>query len=333
MREKRFVSARKQRWDRLETRIAQIDRRGVGTLTAADVDELAFDYRALTSDLAMAQTRNYDRTIVAYLNGLGARAHAYVYLGTSRSGWSGLRHFVGSTFPRELRRSWRAIGVCAALTAISATIAYAAVSAEPANAYALLPAAVIPQISQSLHDSSFGFDRAFAPLASSEIITNNVRVAAIAFGGGMTCGILTLWIILQNGLMLGGLGALFARAHFGLDFWATIAPHGVIELSAIQVAGGAGLLLAAGIAAPGRARRIDALVRNGRRAGTLVIGTAGMLVIAGTIEGFVSPQRVSPAVRIALGALTGIALFAYASFAGRSAAAPDAANDTRQRDS
>jgi uncharacterized membrane protein SpoIIM required for sporulation len=119
--------------------------------------------------------------------------------------------------------------------------------------------------------------------------------------------------------MLGGLGALFTRANYGLDFWATIAPHGVIELSAIQVAGGAGLLLAAAIVAPGRARRLDALVRNGRRAATLVLGTAGMLVVAGTIEGFVSPQRLSPEVRIGIGALTALALVAYVTLAGRAA--------------
>jgi uncharacterized membrane protein SpoIIM required for sporulation len=317
MREKRFVADRKPRWSRLESRVAQIDRLGIGSLAVDEIDELAFDYRAVTSDLAMAQGRGYDSAIVGYLNRLGARAHAYVYLGTIRSGWSGVWTFLRSSFPCELRRSALPIGICAAVTIACAIIAYRAVIAEPANAYALLPAPAIPHITKSLHDANFGFDRAFAPLASSEIITNNIRVAGIAFAGGMTCGVLTLWIIIENGLMLGGLGALFARANFGLDFWATIAPHGVIELSAIQVAGGAGLLIAAAIVAPGRARRIDAIVRNARRAGTLVLGTACMLVIAGSIEGFVSPQRLSPLVRIAIGALTAVALAAYAAFAGK----------------
>jgi uncharacterized membrane protein SpoIIM required for sporulation len=117
--------------------------------------------------------------------------------------------------------------------------------------------------------------------------------------------------------MVGGVAALFAHASYGLDFWATIAPHGVIELSAIQIAGGAGLLLAGAIIAPGRLRRRDALVRSGRRAGTLVIGTAALLVVAGTIEGFVSPQRLSPEVRLAVGALTAVALLLYFTLAGR----------------
>jgi uncharacterized membrane protein SpoIIM required for sporulation len=240
-----------------------------------------------------------------------------VYLGTSRSGWSAVWGFLSEGFPREVRRSWAAIVACVAITAISAAIAYAAVSADPANAYALLPSSEIPQISKALHDSNFGFDRSYAPLMSSEIITNNIRVTALAAAGGISCGVITVAVLLENGLMLGGLGALFTRATFGADFWATIAPHGVIELSAIQVAGGAGLLIAAGIVAPGRVKRVDALIENGKRAGTLLLGAAAMLVVAGTIEGFISPQRLDIPVRIAVGAATALALVLYFGFAAR----------------
>jgi uncharacterized membrane protein SpoIIM required for sporulation len=317
MREKRFVAAAKTRWTQLEALVARVDRNGIDALDPAEIERLALGYRAVTSDLALARSRGYDSAVVAYLNRLSARAHAYVYLGTSRSGWSAVAGFLGAEFPREVRRSWLPIAACAAITVLAAAIAFRAVSVDPANAYALLPASAIPHVSRSLHDSNFGFDRAFAPLMSSAIITNNVRVAIIAFAGGITCGILTVWIILENGLMVGGLGALFAQAGFGLDFWATIAPHGVIELTAIQVAGGAGLLLAAAIIAPGRVRRSDALVRNARRAGTLALGTAAMLIVAGVIEGFVSPQRLGPGVRIGFGAVTALALTVYFSFGGR----------------
>lgn len=317
MREKRFVAVRKPNWDRLEATLARLDRRGLGALTAADVDAFALAYRAVTSDLAMADSRAYDPAIIGYLNRLTARAHAYVYLGTSESGWSQARRFFTHTFPRELRRSWRPIATCVAITAISAIIAYTSVSANPINAYTFLNAQQIPVITKSLHDSNFGFDRDFAPAMSAQIITNNIRVAAIAFAGGITGGLLTVWIILSNGFMIGGLGALFARARFGLDFWATIAPHGIIELSAIQIAGGAGLLMAGGLLAPGRARRVDALVRNARRAATLALGTAGLLVVAGLIEGFFSPQRFPAAIRIAAGSLTALGLCFYVLFAGR----------------
>jgi len=169
-----------------------------------------------------------------------------------------------------------------------------------------------------LHDSNFGFDRNYAPEMSSLIITNNIKVTMIVFAGGIaTLGTLTLYEIAFNGLMLGGMAALFAHKGFGLDFWATIAPHGVIELSAIQIAGAAGLQFTQAILAPGRLRRIDALRLAGRRAGVLMIGVAGLLVIAGTIEGFVSPQRTSEAFRLGFGATTAVLLFAYLALAGR----------------
>ena len=98
---------------------------------------------------------------------------------------------------------------------------------------------------------------------------------------------------------------------------ATIAPHGVIELTAIIIASAAGLLLAAGVLAPGRLRRIDALQRNAQRAGVLILGVSAMLVLAGTIEGFYSPQRFPPEARIAMGAVTAVAMAWYFTFAGR----------------
>jgi uncharacterized membrane protein SpoIIM required for sporulation len=317
MREARFVDHGRPRWAALEDLLARVDRRGLRRLDADDLDALALGYRAATSDLAVARARSYDARLVAYLNRLVGRAHARVYAGTSAGGWTKAIGLFARDFPREVRRSWQAIALCVLITAVTAALSYRATRADPVNAYAFVPASEVPLVERSLHDSNFGFDRAFAPAMSTMIITNNVKVAALAFAGGITAGILTLYIVGSNGLMLGTLGALFAQRGFGADFWATIAPHGVIELFAIQVSGGAGLILAAGIVRPGRARRVDALRANALRALTLVIGVAGMLVVAGTIEGFVSPQRLSIDVRLAIGALTAIALGGYFTFAGR----------------
>jgi uncharacterized membrane protein SpoIIM required for sporulation len=319
MREVRFIDQGRPRWAALEDLLTRIDRRGLRRLPADDLDALALGYRAATSDLAIALARSYDAGLVAYLNRLVARAHARVYAGTSAGGWSKTVALFTTTFPREVRRSWQAIGLCVLLTVVTAAISYGGTTVKPANAYAFLPPQMVPLVQKSLHDSNFGFDRTFAPAMSTQIITNNVRVAAVAAAGGITAGIFTIYIIGFNGLMLGTLGALFAAHGFGLDFWATIAPHGVIELSAIQIAGGAGLILGAGLVRPGRARRGDALRANAARALTLVLGVAGLLVVAGIIEGFVSPQRLSSEVRLSVGALTGVALAAYLIFAGRGA--------------
>ena len=316
MRERRFVIARRARWDRLAVLVDRAARKGVRSLSAGEIDELALAYRAATSDLAIAKARGENPVILEHLNRLTARAHSVVYVATARTGWSRLVDFVVRGFPREVRRSWAPIAFCTALTVVSAMVAYASVWADPTNVHALLPGIEIPRMDKGLHDTNFGFDRANSPLAATEIITNNVQVAALAFAGGMTGGLLTGWIILTNGLMVGALGGLYAKAGFSADFWATIAPHGVIELSAIQIAGGAGLVLAGGYLRPGRARRSDALVLAARRAGTLVMGVALLLCVAGTIEGFVSPQRFSIPVRDAIGVLTAIGLLAYLLGAG-----------------
>jgi uncharacterized membrane protein SpoIIM required for sporulation len=320
MRETRFVDSGRPRWGELEELLARTDGTGLRHLNAAELDALALGYRAATSDLAMARARGYDAGTIGYLNRLVARAHARVYAGTNAGGWSKALALFTTSFPREVRRSWAAIALCVLLSLVTGTIAYVATSADPANAYAFVPPAAVPSVSGSLHDTNFGFDRIYAPAMSALIIANNIKVAAIAFAGGITAGIVTLLIIASNGLDLGTVAALFAHNGYGTDLWATIAPHGVIELTAIQIAGGAGLVLAAAYVRPGRMRRADALAVNGARAVVLMLGVAGMLVVAGLIEGFVSPQRFSPEVRFAVGALTGILLCAYFGFAGRAAA-------------
>ena len=317
MQQATFVERRAPAWEKLDDLVKRAGRGGVRRLAAAEVADLGRLYRAATSDLAFAQGRAYDPLLIEYLNRLTARAHAHVYAGATESGGARIARFYGETFPREFRRSFAYFAICTAITVACSVVAYVAIRTHPAQAYALIGDMMPPNIKQSLHDSNFGFDRNFSPAVSAEIITNNVKVAIMAFAGSITLGAGTIWIIVENGLMLGGVAALFTNAGFGYDFWATVAPHGVIELTAIQVAGAAGLLIAAAVIYPGRMRRRDAIVANARRAGTLILGVASMLVVAGTIEGFISPQRWPPELRIGIGAFTGVLLVLYFGFGGR----------------
>jgi len=313
-----FFERRAPSWERLEALLDRAGRRGLRALLPEDVVELGKLYRQTTSDLAYAQGRGFDATAQAYLNRLTARAHAYVYGGSAQTGWVRIGVFFGRTFPCEFRRSFAYFAICTILTIACATIAYVVIRTHPADAYSLLPSQIIPpEIKKSLHDSNFARGFADSPALSTKIVTNNIKVAFAAFAGCITLGVFTVYIIAFNGLMLGGLGALFANAGFGYDFWATVAPHGVIELTAIQIAGGAGLLAAAGILYPGRLRRRDALRLNAQRAGVLIAGVACMLVVAGTIEGYFSPRRLPAQTRIAMGGLTAIALVGYLGLAGR----------------
>lgn len=319
MDERSFVRKRGAAWERLEALLARAGRRGLRQLSAPDLFELGRLYRWTTSDLAYAQGHGFDPQIVHYLNRLTARAHAYVYGSTVETGRARVTRFFAETFPREFRRSWQYIGLCVALTVLWAAVAYGIVAHDPSNAYALLPESMVPShITKSLHDSNFAFSPQASAGMSSLLITNNVRVAYMAFAAGIvTLGAGTLYLIVFNALMLGALGALFAHAGFGPDFWATVAPHGFIELTAIQIAGGAGLLIAAGALLPGRLRRRDAIAQNGARAGILIAGVTAMLCVAGIIEGFFSPLRYPAGVRAGVGIVTAAALIAYFGLAGR----------------
>lgn len=286
-------------------------------LSPEEIFELGRLYRATTSDLAYAQGRGFDSALLEYLNRTVARAHAHVYAGVPESSIKRVADFYAVTFPREFRRSLPYIAICTAITVACAVVAYVLVRNNPANAYALLPKILLPDtIRKSLHDSNFAVDPSFAPAMSAMIVANNAKVAILAFAGSVTLGALTVYIIAFNGLMLGGLGALFTNAGFGGDYWATIAPHGIIELVAIQIAGAAGLLIAAGALYPGRSRRRYLIVANAKRAGTLIIGVASMLIVAGTIEGFVSPRRLPESVRVAIGLFAAVLLIFYFTSAG-----------------
>jgi len=313
-----FVKKRGTSWERLESLLLRAHR-GLRRLSPDELAEIGRLYRSTTSDLAFAQGHRFSPDVIFYLNRLTARAHALVYGGGVQSGRGRILRFFTHTFPQEFRRSFPFVAICMAITVVCAAAAYAIVMRNPADAYALLPPQMLPgHIAKSLHDSNFAIPPARSAEMSSLIITNNLKVAFLAFAAGIvTLGAYTVYAIATNGLMVGGLGALYGQAGFGYDFWATVAPHGVIELTAITIAGGAGLLLAAGVLYPGRMRRADAVRKNARRAGVLVAGVIAMLCVAGTIEGFFSPLRFAPESRSGVGILTAVGLLVYFSAAGR----------------
>jgi uncharacterized membrane protein SpoIIM required for sporulation len=148
------------------------------------------------------------------------------------------------------------------------------------------------------------------PLASTSIQANNITVTFFAFAGGILAGIGTLWALVQNGLLLGMVLSLCLRYRF----WEVpifVSAHGVIELTAIFIAGGAGLLIGKALLMPGDLRRIDALVENGRLAIKLILGCIPMLLIAGLIEGFISPAHIPAAFKFSISAMSALLMTMY----------------------
>ena len=161
------------------------------------------------------------------------------------------------------------------------------------------------------------------PGMATLIFTNNIQVAFLAFAGGVLCGLGTVYVLVSNGLSLGSV--LGAAQYYGVAplLWSFISPHGYLELTCIVIAGAAGLMLGDALLRPGLLLRREALARAARRAVELVVGAAPVLVVAGLIEGFVSPSEAPITVKLAFGPVTGILLYALLLTVGRATRAQE----------
>jgi uncharacterized membrane protein SpoIIM required for sporulation/uncharacterized RDD family membrane protein YckC len=319
-----IIAAGSPRWGKFAARLAEAQRGGLKKLGEEGVRAFVSDYRELSSDLARLRTaaRGRETDEVFYLNRLVSGAHNLLY----RRRAIPLQDVVNFLFvdvPREIRASALPILLAAALMFGPAAIAYSAVVRNPPVAATFLPPGMLDRAEEGVRrarngDGYISDPQLFRPLMASSIITNNVQVAFAAFAFGITAGLLTVWILLSNGVSLGAVFGLYASKGIGKLLLAFVAPHGVLELTAICISGGAGFLLAGALLLPGARTRRTALVENGRRAIRLVAGAALLLVVAGTIEGFVSPIEWWPLeVKLAVSGVTLVALYVYLRLAVR----------------
>lgn len=291
-----IVATSAPRWAKFAERLKQAQDDGLKELGERGVRDFVQEYRELTSDLARLRTATRGETSpeLFYLNRLVAGAHNLLYRRRTLT-LQRVVDFLFAEVPREIRRSVLPIGLAAALLFGPMFISAAAVMSRPETAAMLLPPSMLDRAEQGVRNAKSGKGgyiddpQTLRPLFASRIITNNVQVTFAAFALGITAGIMTLWVLVANGISIGAVFGLYASKDIGNLLLAFVAPHGVLELSAIAIAGGAGFLLAAGMLVPGDRRRRTALAENGRRAITLVGGAAFMLLFAGTIEGFISP--------------------------------------------
>jgi uncharacterized membrane protein SpoIIM required for sporulation len=148
-------------------------------------------------------------------------------------------------------------------------------------------------------------------------MTNNIQVAILAFGGGMLLGLGTIYVLVFNGIHLGAIFGIVTRFGVGGQLLSFVSGHGPIELSIICLAGGAGFMLSDAILRPGMLTRVEALRLAGLRSVQLLLGGASFLIIAGSIEGFISPSDLPDAFKYATGIITGVLLYGYWLLAGR----------------
>lgn len=285
------------RWAAFATMLDMVRKRGLRHLSEQEVSEFVAEYREVTADLARLRTatRGRDVDAVYYVSRLVAGAHNMFYRQQSLP-WRAVGEWLAFGIPRELRRSWRPVVIAAAMFFLPMAGTWVALVRQPELTPRLVPPGMIDRAQSARARERRGEaylpqDEAQiqGPLLQSLITVNNIQVAFMAFAGGISAGALTTAALLFNGVSLGSGFGVFQNEGALDSILNFVAAHGVLELTAICIAGGAGLLLAAAILMPGARTRRDALVATGRRAMTLVGGSTVLLLVAGAIEGNISP--------------------------------------------
>ena len=301
----RWIARREPNWKRLDSLLQQAEKKGIKSLSAQEIEDLASLYRSVSADLARARTNKVGNILTQELQKLTARGYNQIYQGSQRQEWQQVKEFYLWGFPRVVQAAWKYIAIATGVFFLTAIIAWWYAWRDPVFMAITIPEHLIETVQED-GELWMGSIVGLEPLASSNITINNLSVSFGAISGGITAGLYTIFIMAYNGLSLGALATLVGKNNLAYPFWAFVLPHGSLELPAIFFAGGAGLLIGKAMIFPGRYRRIDALKLNSIKAAKLLFGIIPMLIVAGTIEGFFSPN---PSIPSPIKYLAGIGLF------------------------
>ena len=265
-------------------------------------------YRQTASDLATVREDVTSNQLTFYLNQLLGRAHNLIYMGHKQK-ISGLVRFYTETFPQVFRETFPQTFLAFLIFTVTGVATWAVTIHDPAFAHRMLGPEMMATIEKrEMWTKSIV---TIKPLAASGIMTNNLAVCFTTFAMGITAGIGTIYMMFTNGMLIGVMGAATWQAGMALQLWSFVAAHGALELPAIFISGGAGLEIARGMLFPGLLPRRESLALAGGRAARLMIGIVPMLVVAGIIEGFLSPSGLATPLKFLLSGVLLVALTTY----------------------
>ena len=323
----RFLREREPAWTELRALVGaakgQPDRLG-----AASVRRLGALYRSAAADLALARRRFPMDSCVPLLEDLVGRARHLVYSTEARR--ASLRDFLGRGYWRRVAERPLVLAVSALLLLVPVGFGAVWAGDDPAAAVGVVPSAFQSDGEGRRDGTDLGFSTAESTAFSTQIFVNNIRVTLVAFAGGVSAGLLTAASLIFNGLLVGVLGGLAARTGRTGTFVELVAPHGVLERSCIVVAGAAGLRMGWSLIDPGRRPRGRALAEEARAAAELALGTAPWLVLAGLVEGFVTPAGIGLVPALVVGFACGAVYWGLVWRRGRAEPAPARAVTPRQ---
>jgi uncharacterized membrane protein SpoIIM required for sporulation len=311
-----YIARNEAGWRRLDE-LTKRARRRVANLQPHELDELVQRYQQVSAQLSYARTAFHDPPLIARLTRLVAAASGVIYGKRARS-WNGVARFFTRSFPAAVWYQRRAIAVAAVLFVVPAALTCIWLL----NDRVALDASASPAERQHYVDEQFEQYYSEQPSVQffTQVTTNNIRVAFMAFAlGGLLCvpGALILFV---NAVMLGQAAAWMISEGDAVRFWGLILPHGALEITSIVIAAGAGLAIGWAVIVPGDRSRSVAFMEEGRRAVVIVLGLVATFVGAGLIEGFVTGSGLPPTARVIIGIVVWATFMAYIWVFGRTAA-------------
>jgi uncharacterized membrane protein SpoIIM required for sporulation len=303
-----FIARHSPEWIRLDA-LARRRR-----LSGEEADEIVVLYRRVATHLALVQSRTPDPVLAARLSGLLSRGRAATVGGSRTSGWSALARGVTVDFPVAVYRTWRWWVGMAVLNLGIAAAMMLWLREHPERLTRVVSSEDVRQLVD--HDFRNYYSEHPARAFAAQVWTNNALVTALALFLGVTL-VGTLYVMWQNTVNLGVVGGAMLGAGKPGVFFGLILPHGMLELTAVFIAGGIGLRTGWAWVAPGALPRTRALAEAGRVAGVVALGLVGVLLVSGVIEAFVTPSGLPTSARIGIGALVEVAFLAYVVVLGR----------------
>jgi uncharacterized membrane protein SpoIIM required for sporulation len=304
--EDKFITTHSNTWKELEELSATINKKGIKTLPSKKVQRFLYVFRQSSHHLAYARTHYSESSVVDYLNSLISKCHAHVYAVKKISPGSFIK-YICHDFPRFVKEyRWFIIGSFSFFI-IGFIISLLMVLYNVDNSSIFLPANLI----EGIKGGKSGGGEWNYPLMSSSIMTNNISVCLRSLVLGITLGLGTIYVLFFNGALLGSLTGITYLYGNPINYWSLILPHGIIELTAIFISGGAGLIIAKSMLLPGEYSRKSSLVAGAKKASSLIVGIIFMLIIAGIIEGFFTPLKISAVVKLSFAAITAVILILY----------------------
>jgi len=312
----RFLKDEKDNWRRLEDLLDMLKGSGLRGLSRMEVREFGELYRRAAADLAIARAETRDPKLINYLNSLVIRAHGKIYRAEGE-GANIVAKFFTNEFPETFRANWQYMAIAFGIFALFSIFGFAATWWNIDFTHFVGLTGVTDHI--KANEEWWRELNQANQVGATGILSNNIIVTIRVFAMGALFGVGAAYDLAFEGARLGSVFAACYKLNppFGNSLASFVVGHGVIELSCIFFCGGAGMMIGYAIINPGDLTRAQALKKKGMEAAKVVIGCACLLVIAGTIEGFLSPSELPAAVKVGTGIGTGIAMYSYLLLAGK----------------